>query len=74
MMPEEMVQAALDLKAKAILPVHWGKFKLSMHPWNEPIKRVLEKARELNIPVVTPKIGEPFTLNAGFSGTNWWEL
>ena len=26
------------VKAKAILPVHWGKFKLSMHLWNEPIK------------------------------------
>ena len=26
MMPEETVQAAVDLKAKALLPVHWGKF------------------------------------------------
>ncbi len=26
MMPEETVQAAVDLKAKQLLPVHWGKF------------------------------------------------
>lgn len=74
MMPEEMVEAAIDLRAAAILPVHWGKFKLGMHPWNEPIKRVLEKAKELNMPVLTPKIGEMLTLNSQFSGTNWWEI
>lgn len=28
MMPEETVQAAVDLKAKLLLPVHWGKFTL----------------------------------------------
>src|SRR5450631_771519 len=33
MMPEQTVQAALDLKAKVILPVHWSKFTLAMHPW-----------------------------------------
>ena len=29
MMPEETVQAAIDLKAKKLLPVHWAKFSLS---------------------------------------------
>lgn len=31
MMPEETVQAAVDLYAKALLPVHWGKFSLALH-------------------------------------------
>jgi L-ascorbate metabolism protein UlaG (beta-lactamase superfamily) len=74
MVPEETVQAALDLKTKALMPVHWGKFKLGMHPWNEPIKRVVEKAKELNVTVRTPKIGEPFFINKPNSGTNWWDL
>jgi L-ascorbate metabolism protein UlaG (beta-lactamase superfamily) len=74
MMPEETVQAAVDLKAKKLLPVHWGKFRLAMHPWNEPIKRVLNKAQQLNIQVTTPKIGEVLTLNDPFSGSNWWEI
>jgi hypothetical protein len=34
------VQAAIDLKAKSLLPVHWGKFTLALHAWDEPIKRV----------------------------------
>ena len=66
MMPEETVQAAVDLKAKSLLPVHWGKFTLALHAWDEPIKRVLEKAKELNMKVLTPKIGEPLVLEDGF--------
>lgn len=73
MMPEEMVQAAVELKAKKILPVHWGKFRLSMHPWNEPVKRVIKKAEELNVTVLTPRIGEPVLLDQHFSSTCWWE-
>lgn len=74
MMPEETVQAAVDLKAKALLPVHWGKFRLGMHPWNEPIKRVLNKAKELNMPVFTPLIGEPVIIGSDYKSNAWWEL
>ncbi len=74
MMPEETVQAAVDLKAKALLPVHWGKFRLGMHPWNEPVKRVLAKASELKVRVITPMIGEPFILSENYSSANWWEV
>jgi len=74
MMPEETVQAAVDLKAKALMPVHWGKFRLGMHAWHEPIKRVMGKAKELNIAVMTPKIGEPLVINTQYSGKNWWEI
>ncbi len=72
MMPEETVQAAVDLKAKALLPVHWGKFRLGMHPWNEPVQRVLAKAKEPGLVVVTPQIGEPLPLFSTFAGTPWW--
>ena len=74
MMPEETVQAAIDLKAKVLLPVHWGKFTLAMHAWDEPIKRVLKKAEELNVKVTTPKIGEPLTLGEIFPSERWWEF
>ncbi|GAB3834238.1 MBL fold metallo-hydrolase [Pontibacter rugosus] len=46
MMPEEVVQAAKDLHAKQLFPAHWGKFSLSNHAWNEPIKRLTEEARK----------------------------
>jgi L-ascorbate metabolism protein UlaG (beta-lactamase superfamily) len=74
MMPEETVQAAKDLHAKVLLPVHWGKFALSLHPWNEPIRRVLKKAISLNQAVATPMIGEPFYLQGPVPQNEWWNF
>ena len=48
MMPEQTVQAAMDLRARALMPVHWGKFTLALHPWNEPIKRVVTEVNRIN--------------------------
>jgi L-ascorbate metabolism protein UlaG (beta-lactamase superfamily) len=74
MMPEETVQAAIDLKAKILLPVHWGKFSISLHPWDEPVKRVMAKAQELNVKLTTPMIGEPIILNNSYPNKEWWIL
>jgi L-ascorbate metabolism protein UlaG (beta-lactamase superfamily) len=74
MMPEETVQATIDLKAKALLPVHWGKFTLAMHSWTDSITRVLAKAKELNVKVLTPRIGQPLVLEDGFQAETWWNL
>jgi len=72
MMPEETVQASIDLTAKTLLPVHWGKFSLSLHPWNEPIERVMKKAEELNVKVTTPLIGEPLIIGEKYPVKMWW--
>lgn len=73
MMPEETVQASIDLKAKRLMPVHWGKFALSMHDWDEPIIRASAEAKRLNHPIITPKIGEPVHLKDRLqSFSNWW--
>ena len=74
MMPEETVQACLDLKAKVLLPVHWGKFSISLHPWDEPIRRLLIKANELKVKVTTPMIGEPVVIGSSYPDKTWWVL
>jgi L-ascorbate metabolism protein UlaG (beta-lactamase superfamily) len=56
-MPEETALAATELRAKVLLPVHWSKFRLALHPWHEPIERVTKEAARLNMPILTPKIG-----------------
>jgi len=74
MMPEEAAQAGVDVKAKKIMPIHWGAFKLAMHPWTEPVERVSKKASELGIPTTVPKIGEYIYLDADqISDEPWWE-
>lgn len=57
-LPNEVVQAALDLKAKRLFPVHSSKFAMANHPWDEPLIKVSEFNKVPNIPLVTPIIGE----------------
>ncbi|MGV3764566.1 MAG: MBL fold metallo-hydrolase [Chitinophagaceae bacterium] len=73
MMPEEVAQAALDLKAKVLFPVHWSKFQLGNHAWDDPIVRVTTKGRQLGIPVVTPLIGEPLIPGNSIVENAWWK-
>ncbi|RNC91771.1 MAG: hypothetical protein ED555_01220 [Allomuricauda sp.] len=62
MFPEETAQAGLDVQASAVMPIHWGAFKLALHSWTDPIERVTKKANELHLPLVTPQIGEPIVI------------
>ncbi len=73
MLPEEVPLAAKDLKANVLMPVHWGKFALAYHAWDEPIERLLKKAAEEGMDVVTPKIGEPLLLGKNEPKEKWWK-
>jgi L-ascorbate metabolism protein UlaG (beta-lactamase superfamily) len=73
MMPEETVQAAIDLGAKKLLPVHWAKFSLSLHAWDEPIIRIKKEAALKNVCLLHPMIGEYVDLDAHQIFTSWWE-
>ncbi len=72
MMPEETAQAAVDLSGNVLLPVHWAKFTLGLHPWKEPAERVTTAAEKLKLTVTTPLIGEVVELNNSFPNNKWW--
>ncbi len=74
MMPEETVQAHLDLRGGILLPIHWAAFNLALHPWEEPIKRLLHQADISSVTVATPKIGESFDPLASIPQTAWWKF
>jgi L-ascorbate metabolism protein UlaG (beta-lactamase superfamily) len=75
MMPEETALAAEQLGAKALLPVHWGKFNLALHPWDESIERVLKAAAGRPYQVLTPALGQTVLLNSGQAYDQpWWRL
>lgn len=73
MMPEEVVQAAKELKAYKLLPVHWAKFSLGNHAWDDPIQRVTAAAKINNQPVITPVIGEEVNLQDSVTYVEWWQ-
>jgi L-ascorbate metabolism protein UlaG (beta-lactamase superfamily) len=73
MMPEETVQAAIDLGAKQLLPVHWAKFALGLHSWDEPILRARSAALGKPILLLHPMIGESVNLRGPNQFSAWWE-
>lgn len=72
MMPEQTVAAGLDLQAKVLLPVHWAKFELAMHAWNEPINRFIDAAKDKGVLYSTPLIGEPVEVGKNYPRSVWW--
>ena len=43
--PEEALQAFLDLGARRMIPMHYGTFRLSQEPMDEPVERLMAAAR-----------------------------
>lgn len=72
MFPEQTLQAGQDLGAKAIMPVHWGKFALANHAWTEPVERLEKAAAGSGMTIVTPRIGEPVVIGEHYPGDRWW--
>jgi L-ascorbate metabolism protein UlaG (beta-lactamase superfamily) len=45
MNPEEAVRAFLELRARTLVPMHYGTFRLGYEPMHEPPERLLSSAR-----------------------------
>jgi L-ascorbate metabolism protein UlaG (beta-lactamase superfamily) len=74
MMPDEVLQAARDLRASRLFPVHSSKFALANHPWDDPLQRITELNKLIGLPLVTPIIGEKVNLNdTAQVFSSWWE-
>lgn len=73
-LPEDVIQASIDINAKKIIPVHAAKFALALHPWNEPLQKITSLGKEQNLDILTPMIGEVVDLNnSNQQFTVWWE-
>lgn len=72
MVPEETIQAVDDLGAEQLLPIHWGGFTLSDHPWSEPVRRIL--AADLRKCTLLPQIRERIQIgDREYHNRNWWD-
>ena len=73
-LPEEAVQAHIDLKGKYMIPVHWAMFELAPHDWFEPINRATAAAKEKGVAILTPKIGDLVSVGQQQQTfARWWE-
>jgi len=74
MLPEQSVQAALDLNTRLMMPIHWGAFTLALHSWTDPIERATQEALQQEVAITTPRIGQPvYVAQENFPESNWWQ-
>ncbi len=74
MLPEQTVQAARDVHADWLVPVHWGTFCLCNHSWDEPVIRSTAEAKAQGQNIATPRIGQTVNYNDIESyNERWWE-
>ncbi|POB02007.1 MBL fold metallo-hydrolase [Halopseudomonas oceani] len=72
MLPEQTLQAFLDLRARWLYPIHNGTFDLSMHTWEEPFEQITRLAEQHGVALATPQMGEPLDMSAPHGGSQWW--
>ncbi|RBW68662.1 MBL fold metallo-hydrolase [Bacillus taeanensis] len=76
MTPEESVQANKDVNGKTMMLMHWGAFTLAYHGWTEPIERALKAAKEIEVNLIAPEIGQTLQLDSDLyiPISPWWNL
>ena len=74
MVPEETVQAHLDLEGELLIPIHWAGFTLSIHDWTDPIERAIRAAEKQGVKIASPRIGEPVIIGSkDIPQSLWWQ-
>ena len=67
MFPDETGRAAADVKARRVVPVHWGAYSMAYHPWAAPFRQSVLAMRELGVNPATPLQGQMFDVETATS-------
>ena len=71
--PDNALKAVALLGGDTFLPVHWGTFRLGLHPWDQPPERLLELAANSAARLMMPRLGEPVEpAQASGRVDPWW--
>lgn len=73
MFPEQTVQAHIDLRGKILQPIHQGTFNLALHPWYEPMERLVAEAWQKGAELSIPVIGEIVNFHDRKAQKLWWK-
>lgn len=72
MLPEQSLQAFLDLRGKVMLPIHNSTFDLSLHDWYEPLEQIHLLAEQNQVQLLTPMMGEAVAIEQPDTSYAWW--
>ncbi len=72
MLPEQSIQAHIDLQGKLMMPIHNSTFDLSLHAWYEPLERAHLAAKQHQVELITPLIGTAYNVSQAQPTDTWW--
>lgn len=70
--PDNAMKAAADLRAKVLMPIHWGLFSLAFHAWFQPPERITKLAADAGLPLWMPEPGAPTEFAGEARNSLWW--
>lgn len=70
MLPEQTAEVVKMLKPQHFVPVHWGAYALSIHQWDDPVKRSVPLIEQSGISLLSPLMGQVFDKNTATE--KWW--
>jgi L-ascorbate metabolism protein UlaG (beta-lactamase superfamily) len=70
--PEQAIEAHRLVRGGVLIPVHWGTFDLALHPWTEPVERLLVAATRAGARVAIPKPGHTVFPASPPPVARWW--
>ena len=70
--PANALKAQALLGSGALLPVHWGTFRLAPQRWDEPIETLVREAGPAGVRLVLPQMGEAVEPTQQRPWTPWW--
>lgn len=74
MFPEQTLQAHHELRGEVLHPIHWGTYNLSLHAWDEPMRRLTAAAEKTGAVIATPRPGEATVLDGNKPTWKWWKI
>lgn len=70
--PDNALVAHQMLKGKLLMPVHWGTFNLGLHAWDAPAETLVQRAPELGVQLMMPRLGQPVEPSHTEGPDLWW--
>jgi L-ascorbate metabolism protein UlaG (beta-lactamase superfamily) len=68
--PEQVWAMFRQTGARYLVPIHWGTFRLSKEPMDEPLRRLIKEAGQHSDAIVLRQIGSSWTMPSGVSAVS----
>jgi L-ascorbate metabolism protein UlaG (beta-lactamase superfamily) len=63
--PDNAMKVHQQVRARTMMPVHWGTFSLALHAWDQPITHLQGLAEAADVQLLSPMMGQTVHRESG---------